>query len=122
MFDLGMQELIIIFIVTLIVFGPKRLPELARSLGKGISELKKTLHGVKDQIDTEIEEIEKPIKEDLYQAIDRSDFNVEDLYKKAEQRAADNDFKPEKPGREAEPDKSDDKKQDDMPRRDAGHR
>lgn len=65
MFDLGMQELIVIFVVALLVFGPQKLPELARSLGKGMAELRKTLHGVKDQIDTEIEEIEQPLKEEL---------------------------------------------------------
>lgn len=53
MFDLGIQELIVIFIVALIVFGPKRLPDLGRALGKGISELKKALEGVKEQMDTE---------------------------------------------------------------------
>ncbi|GAB4412078.1 MAG: hypothetical protein OHK0032_08100 [Thermodesulfovibrionales bacterium] len=53
MFDLGIQELIVIFIVALIVFGPKRLPELGRTLGKGLSELKKAVQGVKEQMDTE---------------------------------------------------------------------
>ncbi|NIR25464.1 MAG: twin-arginine translocase TatA/TatE family subunit, partial [Gammaproteobacteria bacterium] len=34
MFDLGIQELVVIFVVALLVFGPKRLPELARTMGK----------------------------------------------------------------------------------------
>ena len=49
MFDLGIQELIVIFIVALIVFGPKRLPELGRTIGKGMSELKRAMNGVRDQ-------------------------------------------------------------------------
>jgi TatA/E family protein of Tat protein translocase len=53
MFDLGIQELIVIFVVALLVFGPKRLPELGRTLGKGILELKKAMEGVKEQIQTE---------------------------------------------------------------------
>lgn len=53
MFDLGIQELIVIFIVALIVFGPKRLPELGRMLGKGVLELKKSLEGIKGQLNAE---------------------------------------------------------------------
>lgn len=59
MFDLGIQELIVIFIVALIVFGPKRLPDLGRALGKGISELKKALEGVKEQMDAEFKTEQK---------------------------------------------------------------
>ncbi len=55
MFDLGIQELIVIFVVALIVFGPKRLPELGRTLGKGILELKKAMEGVREQIQAESE-------------------------------------------------------------------
>ncbi len=45
---LGMPELIVIFVIALIVFGPRKLPELGRSLGRGIAEFKKAtneLHG-----------------------------------------------------------------------------
>jgi sec-independent protein translocase protein TatA len=38
---LGVQEMIVILIVALIIFGPKKLPELGKSLGKGIAEFKK---------------------------------------------------------------------------------
>jgi len=64
MFDLGMQELIVVFVVALIVFGPKKLPELGRTLGKGVAELKKALSGVKDQIDEEVREVKEPLLED----------------------------------------------------------
>lgn len=57
MFDIGMQELIIIFIVALLVFGPKKLPELGKTLGKGIAELKRAMHGIKEQVDSELEEV-----------------------------------------------------------------
>ena len=46
MFDLGTQELIVIFIVAFLVFGPKKLPELGRTLGKGIRDLKAAMRGV----------------------------------------------------------------------------
>lgn len=61
MFDLGIQELIVIFIVALLVFGPKRLPELGRTLGKGLAELKKAMQGVKEQMDVEMREIKAPL-------------------------------------------------------------
>ena len=41
MFNIGMSEMILVFIVALIVFGPDRLPEIARTLGKSVNELKK---------------------------------------------------------------------------------
>ncbi len=48
MFNLGLPELILVFVVTLLVFGPKRLPELAKGLGKGIRDFKKALEGHDD--------------------------------------------------------------------------
>jgi len=39
--SLGIQEMIVIFVIALIVFGPKKLPEIGKSLGKGLAEFKK---------------------------------------------------------------------------------
>lgn len=47
---LGMQEMIIVGIIALLLFG-KKLPEVARSLGKGVVEFKKGLRGIEDDID-----------------------------------------------------------------------
>ena len=61
MFDIGLQELILIFLVALLVFGPKRLPELAKSLGKGLGDLKRVFQDVKDQVETEVDETNKTL-------------------------------------------------------------
>jgi TatA/E family protein of Tat protein translocase len=42
MFGLGMQELLVILVIALIVVGPKKLPEVAKSLGRGLAEFKRT--------------------------------------------------------------------------------
>jgi Tat protein translocase TatB subunit len=57
-------ELVIIFIVAFLVFGPKRLPELARTLGKLLFELKKAAQDVKVHMETEIDSAEKETKEE----------------------------------------------------------
>ena len=61
MFDIGMQELILIFIVALLVFGPKKLPEIGRTIGKGMAEIKKAMYGVKEQMDSELRDIKDPL-------------------------------------------------------------
>ena len=48
---IGMQELLIIFLVTLILFGSKQLPELARGLGKGLREFRRAAEDVKRELD-----------------------------------------------------------------------
>lgn len=53
-FGLGMWELVIIFMVALIVFGPRKLPELGKSLGKGLSEFKRASNELKNTLDDEI--------------------------------------------------------------------
>jgi TatA/E family protein of Tat protein translocase len=52
--NIGMPELIIIFVIALIIFGPRKLPELGRSLGKSINEFKRASNELKNTLDEEI--------------------------------------------------------------------
>lgn len=56
MFGIGWQEMILILVVVLLLFGPKRLPDLAKSLGKGLAEFKKASEEVKKGIDDAMKE------------------------------------------------------------------
>lgn len=52
--SIGMPELIIIFVIALIIFGPRKLPELGRSLGKSIAEFKKASNELRSTLEEEI--------------------------------------------------------------------
>jgi sec-independent protein translocase protein TatB len=56
--NLGMPEVIFIFLLALVVVGPKRLPELARQLGKVMAEFKRASNEFKNHIETEMMNIE----------------------------------------------------------------
>jgi sec-independent protein translocase protein TatA len=59
MFGLGPWELALIFLVILLLFGAKRLPDIARGMGKGINEFKKAVKDTKDEIQSSIDESDK---------------------------------------------------------------
>ncbi len=54
MFGIGMTEMVLIAALALIILGPKKLPDLARSLGKGFAEFKRATNELKSTIDLEI--------------------------------------------------------------------
>ena len=56
MLGLGTQEIILIVLVVLIFFGAKKIPELARGLGKGVSEFKKGMSDVQSELNKEATE------------------------------------------------------------------
>ena len=52
--SIGMPELIIIFVIALVIFGPRKLPELGRSLGKSLAEFKRASNELKSTLEEEI--------------------------------------------------------------------
>jgi sec-independent protein translocase protein TatA len=52
--SIGMQELIIIFVIALIIFGPRRLPDLGKSLGRSIAEFKRASNDLRNTLEEEI--------------------------------------------------------------------
>jgi Tat protein translocase TatB subunit len=60
MFNIGIPELIVIVIVALLVVGPKKLPDLARSVGKAIGELRRATEDVTETLKETLKEDEKP--------------------------------------------------------------
>jgi len=66
MFDIGVPELILILAVALIIFGPGKLPEIGRALGKGLREFRQVSTELTQELTREIQVSEKP-KEDVDQ-------------------------------------------------------
>jgi TatA/E family protein of Tat protein translocase len=61
--QLGFSEMLVIFIVALLVFGPKKLPELGKSLGKGIREFRKATDELKSTWHDQVRDIENPLND-----------------------------------------------------------
>lgn len=64
MFGIGFQELLIIAVVALLIVGPKKLPDLAKTLGKGFSEFRKATDGITDDLKQTMQNDDKPKDDD----------------------------------------------------------
>ncbi|MFQ5867865.1 MAG: twin-arginine translocase TatA/TatE family subunit [bacterium] len=72
MFGVGTQELVIILVLVLILFGPRKLPEIGRAIGKAMRELKRTTQDFREAIEQEPpEEIRKEVEKKLSENISR---------------------------------------------------
>jgi sec-independent protein translocase protein TatB len=56
--NLGFPEMLFLFVLALLIFGPKKLPEIGRQVGKALSEFKRASNDFKAQIQTEIDQME----------------------------------------------------------------
>jgi TatA/E family protein of Tat protein translocase len=78
--SIGPMELVLIFVIALLVFGPKKLPEIGRSVGKALREFKKTSDEIKGRIEEEIEASEiKDIRKDIRAGLDDLQSGVTDI-------------------------------------------
>ena len=77
--SLGWQEILVIFILALIIFGPRKLPELGKSLGKGLAEFKKASNELKQTWEEEVR-LDKE-KEEMSQILKDSTIRPSDILK-----------------------------------------
>ena len=89
MFGIGMPEMILILAVALIVIGPKKLPDLAKSLGRAFGEFKKATSDLKDslEVDTDFSEVTKTfddVTDDIKSTVDEPAYETETAQTDAE--------------------------------------
>jgi Tat protein translocase TatB subunit len=90
MFGIGMPELLVIAVIALLVVGPKKLPEIAKALGKGLSEFRKVTESATETIKETLQTDE--IKKDV------NEFKDSLLYGKEDEKQAASAVPPDPPG------------------------
>ena len=78
-FDISTGEIVIILMVVFIVFGPSKIPELSKKIGRGIYEIKRASNEIKREIDSEVRKLERQVD------IDAKKPSAKPLAKKTEE-------------------------------------
>ncbi|MFN3194660.1 MAG: twin-arginine translocase TatA/TatE family subunit [Chlorobiota bacterium] len=92
MFDIGLPELVLVGVVVLLLFGPQKLPEIARSLGKGMQKIKKAqlefqreMNSVKEEMKVQEDDLEEDpvveLKKNVVKNVDAIKKNLRNLNK-----------------------------------------
>lgn len=83
MFGLGMSEIMLVLVLALVVIGPKKLPEVAKALGKGYGEFKRAMTDFKDAVNVDFEDEKKseskPDLSDIYENKWKDDIQESEL-------------------------------------------
>ncbi len=111
MFGIGMPEMLLILAIALIVIGPKKLPDLAKSLGRAFAEFKRATSELKEslEIDSELKDIKRTfnsMSDEIKDTID-VDFNAEPSDQKAADESEKKEYQKEIKGEKSDNSKSD---------------
>ncbi len=109
LFGISGGEIFIILLLILVLFGPKKIPEIARTLGKGINEIKKVQRDINAEIHRYSDEIENPAK-DIREDIEGFSKGLADSEYKRDEHAPSSDSTPKD-----ETNKKDGEGEDDLP-------
>ena len=98
MFGIGMPEMLVILALALIVIGPKKLPDLAKSLGRAMREFKKATSEFKEtiQLESELSDVKETFNDFSDEVKDAVDLNLKPEKQKADKNGSDNEKKEEK--------------------------
>ena len=100
MFGIGMPEMLVILALALIIIGPKKLPDLAKSLGRAMREFKRATNEFKEtiQLDSELSEVKETFNDISDGVKDAVDLNLKPEKQKTNEIDSDNDKNEEKDG------------------------
>jgi len=98
MFGIGMPEMLVILALALIIIGPKKLPDLAKSLGRAMREFKKATSEFKEtiQLESELSDVKETFNDISDEVKDAVDLNLKHEKQKADKNGSDNEKNEEK--------------------------